>query len=153
MWTLFKYRFTTYLLNEGKVFIDFDTRTINDVIKENEKNKIAKIKYKIGFGVYINSQSALCFLNQKEKIKTNEYRNNFIGEVIDEYIYHFSKKIQKIGIFNIDKIKSNEEFSFNEVKDKLNDMILYNKDEKYNIIIGRIGTFSYNYATLLKKMD
>jgi len=138
-----------YKENKGEWIIS----TIKDVIKENEKNKIAKIKYKIGFGVYINSQSASSFLGLEEKIKTNENRNNFIGEVIDEYIYHFSKKIQKIGIFNIDKIKSNEEFSFNEVKDKLNDMILYNKDEKYNIIIGRIGTFSYNYATLLKKME
>ena len=127
--------------------------TINDVIKENGKNGFSKIKYKIGFGVYLDSKSAFTFLNQKYEINTNENRNVFIGEVVDEYIYHFSKKIQRIGIFNKDKIKSNEEFSFNQVKAKLDDMILYNKDEKNNIIIGRIGTFSYNYATLLKNME
>ena len=135
--------------NNGKWIIS----TIIDVIKENEQNGIPKIKYKVGFRIYIDSDRVLNFLDKKEEINQDGSGKSFLGENTDEYIYHYSKRIQKIGIFNEGKIKENQEFSFTKLKDKLSEIILYNKDENYNIIIGRIGTFSYNFATLLKTME
>ena len=137
-----------YFYNENKG--EWAIRTVNGVIKENEKYGISKIKYKIGFNVYIDPKSVFNVLSKKDEISTNENGANYVEE---QYVYHYSKKIQKVGNFDNNKIKSNEEFTFSQLKNKLEEMILYNKDENYNIIIGKIGTFSYTYATLLKKLE
>ena len=104
--------------------------------KEEEKYGIKKVKYKVGFRIYID-----------------ENRKSFLGEMAVEYFYHYSKKIQEFSYFQKNESETNEEFCISQVREELNDMILYNKDDNNNIIIGRLGTFSYNFATLLKKME
>ena len=115
--------------------------TIIDIIEQNEKNGIKKIKYKVDLK-YEQSQNNILNIRDKEKIDK------------DSYIYHFSSRIQKEGSFiNEKNSKTSQEISIEQIKEELSEMILYKKNGNNNIIIGQLGNFSYNYAALLKKME
>ena len=113
--------------------------TIIDIIEQNEKNGIQKIKYKVDL-IYEDSQNNISNIRDKE--------NKYI------YIYHFSSRIQKEGSFiNEKNSKTSQEISIEQIKEELNEMIIYEKNGNNNIIIGKLGNFSYNFAALLKKIE
>jgi len=130
------------LKKNEKIFAYYREEWIQSTIinvEESEKNGIKKIKYKVKFNE--DSDDA----NSNEK---TWYQDEMI-------FYHFSRRLQKE-----EKYKRNEYLIKQEIieeKDKIeqeiNDMILYKKENRTNIIIGKFGKFDYNFAKLLKKME
>ena len=153
--------------------------TICDIVEELDKDGIKKVKYKIGFRLYLNHFNNeddpednlfyhASFWNNQNAL-ADENGEEFIGDEKDrdEEIYHFSKRIQKFNSYSeiqkqsieggsqyiIDSI--NEELSHENIPEDSNasDSSLYENSNKKHIIIGKSCNFSYYFACLLKKME
>ena len=102
--------------------------------EESEKNGIKKIKYQVKY--------------------YEEYGDNEIQNLKETFIYHFSNRLQKY-----ERIKNKEQIiqeifeEKNKIQQELDDMILYKKEDNYNIIIGKLGEFYYKFCKFLKKME
>ena len=109
---------------------------ISNIVKQDEKNGIPKIKYKVDFNI--------------------KYEKSF--ENVSEYIYYYSNRIQKSGSYtnkkkNKNLVMKNNDDIFAPMKKRINNIISYKSDEKENIVVGKMGNFSYNFAKLLKKLE
>ena len=153
--------------------------TIVDVVEDINKDGIKKVKYKIGFRLYldhfINPQDPYDTLYehasfwQDNNAKADEENQEYIGDdkEKDEEIYHFSKRIQKFNGYSEIQRQSreggNDAFIATINADIANDNIpeessdnglyLYENNKKRNIIVGKTENFSYYFACLLKKME
>ena len=155
--------------------------TICGIIEENNKNGFRKVKYLIGFRLYLEH------FNNKEnpkdtfadhssfwidiRAKTDEENQEYIGDdkEKDEELYHFSKRIQKFNTYSDLQKQFTEEGQtqiLEIIKEDLrqdnileksitNNYLIYKKDNKKNIIIGKYNnvSFSFYYALLLKRIE
>jgi len=153
--------------------------TITDVIEEIDKEGIKRVKYRIGFRLYLTH-----FNNPDDKndtlinhtsfwedtnAKSDENNQEYIGDdrEKDEELYHFSKRIQKFNSYS-ETQKQSKEDGDQEIMQNLNDLLandnipedntendyyLYENNNKKNIILGKTENFSYYFACLLKKME
>ena len=151
--------------------------TICDIVEELDKDGIKKVKYKIGFRLYLNHFYNVddpednlfyhaSFWHNSDAL-ADEYGEEFIGDNKDkdEEIYHFSKRIQKFNSFSEIQKQSteggtqyiiddlNKELADENIPEDSNELSLYENNNKKNIIIGKSGNFSYYFACLLKKME
>ena len=155
--------------------------TICEILEENDKNGFKKVKYRVGFRLYLDH-----FNNkddEKDSIadhssfwddkgaKIDEENQEYIGDdrEKDEEIYHFSKRIQKFNTYSETQKQCKEEGQLEVLEsiredltkdDNLednasNNFLLYKKDSKKNIIIGKStnNSFSFYYALLLKRIE
>ena len=152
--------------------------TIVNVVENFDKDGIKRVKYKIGFRLYLNHFHNKDDLNDEitnyfsfwkgKNLNEDENGEEFIGDPSnkDEELFHFSKRIQKFNTLSqISKIsiENGEENLINDANNELIDEeilnekqdtnYLYKKDTKKNIILGKNGRFSYYYAWLLKKIE
>ena len=153
--------------------------SIIDIEEITENDGIKSVKYKIGYRLYLDHfkneedpsdyiDNYLSFWDDK-KIYIDENKQEYKGfhPENDELIFHFSKRIQKFNSFSeiekqtkeagtkqilnvVNNDLANDNIKKNENIDK---NILYIKDKKKNVIIGKYGKFSYYFALLLKKIE
>ena len=153
--------------------------TICEVLEETDKNGIKRVKYRIGFRLYLThfnnkedpndtlANHSLFWKNKEAKIDDDS--QEYIGDdrEKDEEIYHFSKRIQKFNTYSEIQINCLNEGG-NEVLENVNEelrkddsledvnydnFILYEKNNKKNIIYGKSSSFSYYFACLLKNIE
>ena len=153
--------------------------TICDIIEDIDKDGIKRVKYKIGFRLYLDH-----FNNEDDpednlfyhatfwpnaNALADEYGKEFIGDDKDkdEEIFHFSKRIQRFNSFSeIQKqsiesgtediiISMNYELANEDILEEsfFKELPLNENTKNKNIIIGNSGNFSYYFACLLKKME
>ena len=155
--------------------------TICGIIEENDKNGFKKVKYLIGFRLYLehfnnkddpkDSFADYSSFWTDKNAKTDEENQEYIGDdkEKDEEIYHFSKRIQKFNTYSETQKQCKEEGQteiLENIKDDLrqddnleenitNKYLTYKKDNKKNIIIGKSdnASFSFYYALLLKRIE
>ena len=153
--------------------------TICDIEEELEKDEIKRVKYRIGFRLYKNHfkneedssdkiENYFSFYNNGNTY-LDENKQEYIGLSRDNDIklFHFSKRIQKFYSYSEIEIQSKEGGDLDIVKsvnnelakedipeiENIDDFFYYEKDNKKNIIIGKLGNFSFYYAYLLKKIE
>ena len=152
--------------------------TIVDVVEKVEKDGIKRVKYKIGYRLYLNHFNNkedptdeivkyFSFWNE-QNIDSDENGEEFVGDNTnkDEEIFHFSKRIQKFNtlsqIYKVSKDNGDENTIYSINTELMDDEELNeNSDINYsykngmekNIIYGKNGNFSYYYACLLKKIE
>ena len=153
--------------------------TIVDVVEDINKDGIKKVKYKIGFRLYldhfINPQDPYDTLYehvsfwQDNNAKADKNNQLYIGDDKEknEEIYHFSKRIQKFNGYseiqrqnrdgwNITIIAIiNDDIANDNIPEDSSDngLYLYENNKKRNIIGGKAKDLSYYFAFLLKKME
>ena len=153
--------------------------TIYDIIEKTDKNGIKRVKYKIGFRLYLNhfknvDEPEDTFLNHasfwnNSNAQADIYGEEFIGDgdERDEEIDHFSKRIQQFNSYSEIQKQSKEGGDLqilDNIKEELTndiiteetyakDLYLYRQYNKKNIIVGKSDNFSYYFACLLKKME
>ena len=108
-------------------------------IEESEKNGIKKIKYKVKF-------------NEDSDDNNSNEKTWYQDEM---FLYHFSRSLQREVRNKKNEIPIKREIieEQNKIEQEINGMILYKKENRTNIVIGKFGKFDYNYAKLLKKME
>ena len=129
---------------EEKIYAYYREEWIHSTIidiEESEKNGIKKIKYKVKF----NEDSDENDSNEKTKTWYQD----------EMFLYHFSRSLQREVKNKKNEIPIKQEIieEKNKIEQEINDMILYKKENRTNIVIGKFGKFDYNFAKLLKKME
>ena len=156
--------------------------TICDIIEENDKNGIKRVRYRIGFRLYLehfnnkddpnDSFAEYSSFWTDKNAKVDDEGQEYIGDdkEKDEEMYHFSKRIQKFNTYSETQKQCREEGdleALESIKEELkkddiiednnisNNFLLYKKDNKKNIIIGKFSNnyFSFYYALLLKRIE
>ena len=111
---------------------------IADKIEETEKNGIKRIKYRIN-------------KDYQDEGKTS-YTQSYYNNSDEDQVYHFFIKKYENNK-NKEEIKQEIFNELNEIKQELDDIILYKKDNRNNIIVGKFYKFDYNFAKILKQME
>ena len=153
--------------------------TVCEIMEETDINGIKKVKYRIGFRLYLthfnnkedpnDSFTNYSSFWENKEAKIDEDSQEYIGDEKekDEEIYHFSKRIQKFNSYSEIQMSSANEGD-KEILESVNaelrkddsledenydNSILYEKNNKKNIIFGKSGVFSYYFASLLKNIE
>ena len=133
--------------------------TIIDISSKIESNGLISVKYQVGYRLYkkdINDEIQLkrYMLYFDDNTTRNDENGEYIGfsKEKDEYIYHYSQRIQKFDTYSNIQFESkvNPCADFNE---SLREKIKVKNDCPKKVIFGKEGEFSYNYALLLIRIE
>ena len=124
---------------------------INEIMGNSERQGIKLINYTIEDILGVED-----FQKISNPLYDPHYDDNQNSEslCIIGFVHHYTRKIQKYGSYKPkDIIPIYQDDYFKQFNKDIESHIIYNKDDQTNIIVGKYGYFSYNFATLLKKME